>query len=163
MEKKSEAWIKNYVEVWSLGYSKLPESMKDESAKASAMNGMMIAADRKGLLSVEFDPRSAPPAEKAQNPAPAADRGQSLGTPEQKAEMDRLAALHGKDPLAAELNAKAAYDPTEKRWHTCTCGNTDIENTSTGGRKYQACGTCKLYLNADGTVKPFKTAQTRMG
>jgi hypothetical protein len=85
-------------------------------------------------------------------------------SPEQRKELEKLAAIHNTDPIAKELEAKAAYDEKEKRWHSCTCGNEDINKTSAQtGRSYQACGKCKIYLNADGLIKPFKKPEAGQG
>ena len=92
------------------------------------------------------------------------ERGGDQASPEQKAELERLAKLHGTAPVEypnekGKALEKAAgvepYDKAAKRWDACTCGNTDINKTSGAGRQYQACSKCKLFLNSDGLIKPF--------
>lgn len=62
------------------------------------------------------------------------------------------------DPAATVPEAKDdPYDAAAKRWKRCPCGNTQINYDSKNkpGTQYQACNKCKVYLNKDGTSKPY--------
>ncbi len=50
LDEWAEEWVERYMTIWRKAYSLLPTGMKDEEAKAGAINGMMIGADRHGLL-----------------------------------------------------------------------------------------------------------------
>ena len=160
MDQRTENWVKKYMEIWRAGYAALPENMKEEQAKATACNGMMIAADYKLLLAVDVFAGSAEhPVENGKTPAEKETK--SAPTAEKPLDYRSLAQVQKDDQIAKELQSKAAYDPTLKKWNTCTCGNTDINKTSTTGRPYQGCGNCKLYLNGDGTIRPFKKPEAK--
>ena len=70
----------------------------------------------------------------------------------------------GKTETAKELEKKAAYDPSIKGWHCCpTCGSTDIthQRSDNSGLTWQGCRKDKIFLNADGTIKPFPVQKTQ--
>ena len=94
------------------------------------------------------------------------ERGGDQASPEQKAELERLAKLHGTAPVefpnekgkALEEAAKPEpFDKAIKKWVCCpACGSEDINKVSGDGRQWQGCSKDKIFLNADGTVKPYK-------
>ena len=89
-------------------------------------------------------------------------------TPEQRAELERLAKMHNTAPVdhpnekGKELEKAAAdaiepYDEVAKKWICCpSCKSEDINKVSGDGRQWQGCSKDKIFLNADGTVKPYK-------
>jgi hypothetical protein len=51
------------------------------------------------------------------------------------------------------------YDPEGKRWARCMCGNEDINKVAQSGKEYQACSTCRLFLNPDGKTRSMGGGQ----
>ena len=96
------------------------------------------------------------------------ERGGDQASPEQKAELERLAKMHNTAPVdhpnekGKELEKAAAdaiepYDEVAKKWRCCpACKSEDINHVSGDKREWQGCNKDKIFLNADGTVKPYK-------
>ena len=97
------------------------------------------------------------------------ERGGDQASPEQKAELERLSKLHGTAPVefpnekgkALEEAAKPEpFDKAIKKWVCCpSCNKENITHERTDGSHitYQACfePNCRVFLNADGTIKPM--------
>jgi len=97
------------------------------------------------------------------------ERGGDQASPEQKAKLDRLSKLHGSAPVefpnekgkALEEAAKPEpFDKAIKKWVCCpSCNKENITHERTDGSHitYQACfePNCRVFLNADGTIKPM--------
>ena len=152
MDSRADVWVKRYTEIWKAGYKELADAVPDPGLRATTCNGMLICADYKHLLEPEAapakpmrDPMNGLDTINPKEPAPAAN-----------AFLEEASKHAPADPVSAELTAAAAYDPAAKKWIVCpTCGTADIDHT-TGARPWQGCYTDKIFLQGDGTLKPFK-------
>ena len=150
---------------WAMTYEVIYEQMnfvKDEHARVRACNGFMVTIDKvlpfnapteeNGFQTAGKLPRAAPPEPKDDKIIP------DEHTKPQDAE--KQTDMWGLGP---------AYDPIKKRWNYCPdCKTTDLEHASGPtakypGRAYQACFSCRFYLNADGSKKDMGPPRQRRG
>jgi len=135
LDGKTAEWVKRYMDIWSMGYSLLPDGMKNEEAKAGAINGMMVGASKSGLLGYGTEAPQAPAKEHIPQKPP---RQTPLTIDEIPKDKD------GK-PLPA-------YDRNKPGWNYCpNCGSKDITHNKSPPKKgtYQACWDCRLWLRPD--------------
>jgi pyruvate/2-oxoglutarate dehydrogenase complex dihydrolipoamide acyltransferase (E2) component len=157
--------------------------IKDEAARAHAVNGLMVTIDKVWPF---FAPKDPAPAQetpaKAPTAAPAAQppsKPASAAPPAQAPQKPQETPAKPASPPAAPVQKQLpdqphqAYDRTGLHWNECPeCGNEDIDyeaekvNKRTGKpytKKYQACfGDVDaleqhpgIFLNADGKVVPM--------
>jgi len=161
LDDKTAEWVEHYMGVWRLGYSLLPEVMKSEEAKAGAINGMMIGADRHGLLKLLTQTPVPAPAVKASDEARAPpaqippEKPKPVETKESEPSPPRQSTLGMNVPEAQDVSGLPAYDRNKPGWNYCpSCGNRDITHTKTPPKqgKYQACWECRLWLPPDKNI-----------
>lgn len=134
LDDKTAEWVKRYMGIWGAGYSLLPDGMKNEEAKAGAINGMMVGAAKSGLLGFGQE-QAAPPKE----PKPYKPPRQTPLT------LDEI-------PKGTDGKPLPAYDRNKPGWNYCpNCGSKDITHDKTPPKKgkYQACWDCRLWLRPD--------------
>lgn len=138
------------VEAFTYIYNQLG-NIKDEHARVRAANGMMVTLDK--VL-----PFNAP---KYDQPVPEFETADKMiGEP-----TTGKGEAPGKVQWTEEGLIGPAYDPAAKKWNYCPeCKKTDIGHVSGPtakypGKGYQACFTCRMYLNADGSKKDMGPAR----
>ena len=135
LDDKTAEWVKRYMGIWCMGYSLLPDGMKNEEAKAGAINGMMVGATKSGLLGHEAEAPQAPAKERMPQKPP---RQTPLG-------LDEV-------PKGKDGKPLPAYDRNKPGWNYCpNCASKEITHDKTHPKKgtYQACWDCRLWLRPD--------------
>jgi hypothetical protein len=130
-----------WAETYQYAYQQLA-FIADLQARVRAANGLMVTMDKV----LQFN---APQSDGAVPDFTSADKiAQALKPSEPKAAPEKL---------SEEGLIGPAYDAVNKRWNYCpTCKTTDINHVSQEkGKEYQACFTCRIYLNQGNTTKPM--------
>ena len=135
LDDKTTEWVKHYMAMWELGYSMLPQGMKNEEAKAGAINGMMVGATKGGLL----------------GSGPEAPQGSAKESRPQKPPRQTPLTID-EVPKGKDGKPLPAYDRNKPGWNYCpNCGSQEITHDKNKPKtgKYQACWDCRLWLRPD--------------
>lgn len=128
-------------ETYQYAYNQLA-FIVDLQARVRAANGLMVTMDK--VL-----PFNAPQSDGAVPDFTSADKIAQALKPTTPGTVP--------EKLTEEGLIGPAYDPDKKRWNYCpTCKGMDINHVSQEkGKEYQACFTCRVYLNLGNMTKPM--------
>ncbi|MFA5403242.1 MAG: hypothetical protein WC318_07100 [Candidatus Omnitrophota bacterium] len=156
LDEWMEEWVKRYMTIWRKAYSLLPAGMKDEDARAGAINGMMIGAERHGLLKAMPISIPVPPTpvseRKAEEPAPPKEEPKKEpGKATPPAEKQTALPEDG-IPTGTDGKPLPPYDRNKPGWNYCPlCKNRNITHPKNKPKTgdYQACWECRVWLPVD--------------
>lgn len=144
------------------------EFIKDEHAKVRAANGFMVTIDKVLPFNAPTEENGFQTADKLPRAAPPEPKDDKIIPDEHTKPQDAPETIPG-EKFTEEGLIGPAYDPVKKRWNYCPeCKKTDLEHASGPtakypGRAYQACFSCRFYLNSDGSKKDMGPPRQRRG